>query len=188
MRSLIVAVSALFGLLVLVIWVRLVHLIFGGRRIKQALRDLFWRVICCCRSRQAKTKTPPAEEPYAPPPFAARIKRIRLVYILLAGLDFMTDLWALPELDKEHHPWGVRAMGIAIGTNLLVATFGFFRVALKERLLNKELVRGHLWEHTILTIISATNLDSLNLLAWKARPVACFVNYTSLPVPKLTCI
>ena len=171
MRSLIVAVSALFGLLVLVIWVRLVYLMFGGRRIKQALRNRLWRVIYCCRPQQleAEKKIPPPEEPYEPPPFAARIEKLKLVYILMAGLDFMTDLWALLELDKKHRPWGVRAMGIALGTNLLVAVFGFFRVARKENLLNKVIVRKTMWEHTIITVISVTNLDTLNMLAWKAR-------------------
>ena len=80
------------------------------------------------------------------------------------------DLWALTEFDETHRLWGVRFMFIAIGTNILAIAIGFLRIAQAKKLLNSDLVSQHVWEHAVIAAVSITNLDNLNLLAWKDGP------------------
>ena len=98
------------------------------------------------------------------------------------GLDFVTDLWALVGLDADHYAYGVTAMLVAIGVNFAAALLGFFRTAWAEQLLDAKIVKAHMWEHTVLTIICITNLDSLNLLAWKHVKILRNNTFSDRPV------
>ncbi len=59
-------------------------------------------------------------------------------------------------------------MLIAPAVNLLAMVFGFCRIARRDRLLDNEVVQKHVWEHALLAVLSITNLDTLNLLAWRS--------------------
>ena len=63
--------------------------------------------------------------------------------------------------------WATRFIFFATSVNALLMVGGFFRVAKRDKLLAPELVGRHVWEHTIITVVAVSNLDTLNLLAWR---------------------
>ena len=80
----------------------------------------------------------------------------RLAFLLFAAVDFITDAFALLELDDRHLRWGIAAMVVALVVNFTFAVFGFFRVAWKRQLLENKVVRRRVWEHTAITVIAVT--------------------------------
>ena len=114
--------------------------------------------LCCVAGAGGKAKVDD---------FVEKVTLVRLFFLFLSGADFMTDLWALLELNSAHFYPGVYCIVASIAVNVLAMGFGFFRTAQREQLLDTTIVRAHLWEHTVITFLSTTNLDSMKLLAWK---------------------
>ena len=79
----------------------------------------------------------------------------------------MSDRLALTKLDPWHQTWASRFIFFATSVNALLMVGGFFRVAKRDKLFAPELVGRHVWEHTIITVVAVSNLDTLNLLAWR---------------------
>ena len=164
------AVSLVYGALVAMLLARLTQLRFGA-----ALGRACHALLCCCTDAGATTTAAGTKggsqrrlsAEAEPEGYVGRLTASRLALLVVAAGDFVTDLWALTEFDDTHRRWGVACMWIAAAANTLAMVLGFFRPARRDALLDAALVRKHVREHALVVCASATNLDNLNLLAWR---------------------